>query len=55
MDQILIKRYGGLRLYDVAKARYVSVEELRQWQAERLPFVVRDAETGEDVTRVLLA
>jgi len=48
---ILIKRY----LYCAAKGRYVSVEELRQWQRVGICFVVEDAETGTDITRVLLA
>ncbi len=32
-----------------------SVEELRKWQYLGLDFVVVDNETGEGVTRVLLA
>jgi polyhydroxyalkanoate synthesis regulator protein len=52
---ILIKRYARSRLYDVTKARYVSIEELRQWQRKGVSFIVRDVETGADVTRVLLA
>ena len=52
---ILIKRYGRSRLYCAAKGRYVSVEELRQWQRVGICFVVEDAETGTDITRVLLA
>jgi polyhydroxyalkanoate synthesis regulator protein len=52
---ILIKRYARSRLYDATRGRYVSVEELRQWRKEGVRFIVRDAETGTDVTRVLLA
>jgi polyhydroxyalkanoate synthesis regulator protein len=52
---ILIKRYAQSRLYCAAKGRYVSVQELRQWQREGIRFVVEDVETGADVTRVLLA
>jgi hypothetical protein len=32
-----------------------SIEELREWAAQDVDFVVIDTETGEDVTRVLLA
>jgi polyhydroxyalkanoate synthesis regulator protein len=32
-----------------------SIEELRAWVAQGVNFVVIDSETGEDVTRVLLA
>ena len=52
---ILVKRYAASRLYDTVNARYVSVEELRTWKARHVPFEVREAETGEDISRVLLA
>ncbi|MBV9783280.1 MAG: hypothetical protein JO264_05620 [Acidisphaera sp.] len=52
---IVIKRYGGSRLYHAAAGRYVSLDTLRAWEAEALAFTVLDAETGQDVTRVLLA
>ncbi len=32
-----------------------SIDELREWAARAADFVVIDSETGEDVTRVLLA
>ena len=32
-----------------------SVEDLKAWQAQGVDFVVVDSETGEDVTRVLMA
>jgi len=31
------------------------VDDLRQWQREGVSFHVQDSETGEDITRVLLA
>ena len=52
---ILVKRYGGGRLYDGAAGRYVTIGDLKTWAARAVPFVVIDTETGEDVTRVLLA
>ena len=52
---ILIKRYARSRLYDPVNSRYVTVAQLRQWQRDGIAFIVRDAETGADVTRVLLA
>lgn len=51
----LVKRYGGVRLYDTEAARYVTLAELRDWQARGVAFAVIDAETGQDVTKVLLA
>jgi polyhydroxyalkanoate synthesis regulator protein len=32
-----------------------SIDELRAWAAQGVKFVVVDSETGEDVTRILLA
>ena len=54
-EPIVVKRYAGSRLYDTATARYVTVEELRDWRARGIAFEVREAETGEEVSRVLLA
>ena len=52
---ILVKRYARARLYDPAGRRYVTVDDLRRWAAQEVGFAVRDAETGEDVTRIVLA
>ena len=54
-EPILVKRYAGSRLYDAVQARYVMVEQLRDWRVRGIAFIVREAETGEDVSRVLLA
>jgi polyhydroxyalkanoate synthesis regulator protein len=35
----LIKRYGRSRLYDPEAARYVTLAELRDWQARGLSFI----------------
>jgi polyhydroxyalkanoate synthesis regulator protein len=51
----LIKRYARTRLYDTQAARYVSLRDLRVWAARGVAFIVIDAETGDDITRVLLA
>jgi polyhydroxyalkanoate synthesis repressor PhaR len=51
----LVKRYGRSRLYDTQAARYVTVADLRAWVSKGIPFTVIDAETGDDITRVLLA
>jgi len=52
---IVVKRYGRSRLYDTTALRYVTVDELRRWWHDQIAFVVIDTETGDDVTRVLLA
>ena len=52
---ILIKRFAGKRLYDVDFGRYVIVDDLYAWQLMAVPFIVRDANSGEDVTAAVLA
>jgi polyhydroxyalkanoate synthesis regulator protein len=52
---ILIKRYARSRLYYASRSRYVNVDELWDWKRKGITFTVLDVETGEDVTRVLLA
>jgi hypothetical protein len=51
----LIKRYAQSRLYDTEAARYVTIADLREWQARGLAFTVVDAETNHDITTILLA
>ena len=41
-------------LYD-PDLEFRSVDELRGWAARKVAFVVIDTETGEDVTRLILA
>jgi polyhydroxyalkanoate synthesis regulator protein len=52
---ILVKRYARSRLYDTSSGRYVTIDELRQWRRKRVAFIVRDAETGQDLTQALFA
>lgn len=52
---IIVKRYGRSRLYDTRRGRYVTLTDLRDWLRRGVSFVVLDTETGDDVTRVLLA
>ena len=51
----IVKRYARARLYDTEKAQYVTLADLREWLARGLAFTVIDAETNQDITRVLLA
>ena len=52
---VIITRYSPSRLYDAAAGRYVSLETLRSWAAQAVAFKVVDAQTGDDVTRIVLA
>ena len=51
----LVKRYARTRLYDTEALRYVTDAVLMLWVSKGISFVVIDAETGEDITRILLA
>jgi polyhydroxyalkanoate synthesis regulator protein len=52
---IIVKRYARSRLYDTTAGRYLTIADLRKWAERAISFVVLDAETGEHVTRELLA
>lgn len=51
---MLIKRYAGRRLYNTATTTYVSLNDLQQMVLDGIRFDVRDAKTGEDITRAVL-
>ena len=51
---ILARRYARSRLYDTVRGRYLTMEDLRQWLRDGIAFQVRDSESGENITRVLL-
>ncbi len=56
---ILIKfhrhRYAQRAVLFDPDLEFRSIEELREWVARKIAFVVIDTETGEDITRILLA
>ena len=53
--ETLIKRYGGIRLYNVDTAAYVTVDELARLRLVGRKLRVREATTGKDVTREVMA
>ncbi|MEM9197979.1 MAG: polyhydroxyalkanoate synthesis repressor PhaR [Pseudomonadota bacterium] len=50
----MIKKYANRRLYNTAKSSYVTLEHLAEMVRDGTDFVVRDAKTGEDITRSVL-
>jgi polyhydroxyalkanoate synthesis repressor PhaR len=50
----VIKKYPNRRLYDTEISSYVTVEDVRQLVMDGDPFEVRDARTGDDITRTVL-
>ena len=52
--QRVIKKYPNRRLYDTTTSSDVTLTEIKQLVMQGQTFVVRDAKTGEDLTRNLL-
>jgi hypothetical protein len=53
-NSVLIKGYAARRLYNTTDLTTVSLYDLAQMILSHRRFVVRDAETGADVTREIL-
>jgi len=49
-----IKKYPNRRLYDTETSTYVTLAEIKKLVMSASAFVVRDAKTGEDLTRSIL-
>ena len=52
---IIIKKYANRRLYNTQSSSYVTLDHLCDMVKEGIEFEVRDARTGEDITRQVLA
>ena len=52
--QRVIKKYPNRRLYDTDTSAYITLTEVKQLVMENAPFVVRDAKSGDDLTRSIL-
>ena len=50
----VIKKYPNRRLYDTQASAYITLSEIKQLVMASEPLVVRDAKTGEDLTRSIL-
>ena len=50
----IIKKYPNRRLYDTEISSYITLEEVRQLVIDGEEFEVRDAKTGDDLTRSVL-
>jgi len=51
---IVIRKYENRRLYDTTESRYVNLDEVAQMVREGKDVQVKDAVTGEDLTRLVL-
>ena len=52
--QRIIKKYPNRRLYDTEISSYITLEDVRQLIVDGEEFEVRDAKSGEDLTRTVL-
>ena len=52
---IVIKKYANRRLYDTSASCYVTLENLAEMVRNDIEFVVKDARSGDDITRSVLA
>jgi polyhydroxyalkanoate synthesis repressor PhaR len=50
----IIKKYPNRRLYDTDTSSYITLTEIKQLVMDSEAFVVRDAKTGDDLTRSIL-
>lgn len=51
---VVVKKYANRRLYNTATSSYVTLEQLSEMVKRGEEFVVRDAKSGEDITRAVL-
>ena len=52
---VIIKKYANRRLYNTQTSSYVTLDHLCEMVKKGVEFEVRDARTGEDITRQVLA
>ena len=50
----ILKKYPNRRLYDTQVSSYITLAEVKGMVLQGLDFEVRDAKTGEDLTRSIL-
>ncbi|GAA0576771.1 polyhydroxyalkanoate synthesis repressor PhaR [Rhizomicrobium electricum] len=51
---VVIKKYANRRLYNTQSSSYVTLDHLSEMVKQGVEFEVRDARTGEDITRSVL-
>ncbi len=53
-ERIVIQKYANRRLYNKATSSYITLDDLSRMVKDGLDFEVRDAKSGEDITRKVL-
>ena len=50
----ILKKYPNRRLYDTRTSSYITLADVKKMVLDNEQFVVRDAKTGDDLTRSIL-
>ena len=50
----ILKKYPNRRLYDTLTSSYITLADVKKMVLEGAPFEVRDAKTGDELTRAIL-
>ena len=50
----ILKKYPNRRLYDTLTSSYITLADVKKMVLEAAPFEVRDAKSGDDLTRAIL-
>ncbi len=50
----ILKKYPNRRLYDTLTSAYITLADVKKMVLEGAPFEVRDAKTGDELTRSIL-
>ena len=50
----ILKKYPNRRLYDTRTSAYITLVDVKKMVLEAAPFEVRDAKSGDDLTRAIL-
>lgn len=53
-SQRVLKKYPNRRLYDTRTSSYITLADVKKMVLEGQDFIVRDAKTGDDLTRSIL-
>src|SRR6185436_6285386 len=54
VGQRVLKKYPNRRLYDTQTSSYITLADVKTMVLTGQDFVVRDAKTGDDLTRAIL-
>ncbi len=50
----ILKKYPNRRLYDTRASSYITLADVKKMVLDNAPFEVRDAKTGDELTRSIL-